>query len=73
MADTIITNSPEGSGGGDGGAGWFVALVVIIGLVVGGVLLYRNGVFNKAAPADTNINVTLPTPDPKPADSGTAN
>ncbi len=73
MADTIITNSPEGSGG-DSGAGWLVALVVIIGLVVGGVMLYRNGVFNKqASPADTNINVTLPNPAPKPADSGTAN
>ncbi len=59
MADTIITNSPEGSGGG---AGWVVALVIIIGLVVGGVVLYRNGVFNKAAPAENNINVTIPNP-----------
>lgn len=60
MADTIITNSPERDGGG---AGWFVALVIIIAVVVGGILLYRSGAFRAVAPAsDTNINVTVPTP-----------
>ena len=63
MADTIITNTPPRDGGGDSGAGWAVALVIIIAVVVGGIILYRKGAF-RAAPAsnDTNINVTLPTP-----------
>jgi len=62
MADTIITNSPERNDG-DGGAGWVVALVIIIAVVVGGVILYRRGAFRTAAPASsTNINVTLPNP-----------
>ena len=61
MADTIITNSPERDG--DGGAGWVVALVIIIAVVVGGIVLYRRGVFRAVAPAgNTNINVTVPTP-----------
>jgi len=60
MADTIVTNSPEGNGGG---AGWFVALIILIAVVIGGVVLYRQGAFRAIAPAgNTNINVTLPTP-----------
>ena len=62
MADTIITNSPE-KGNGDGGAGWIVALVIIIAVVAGGIILYRRGAFRAAAPAsNTNINVTVPNP-----------
>ena len=62
MADTIITNSPERDGG-DGGAGWIVALVLIIAVVVGGIILYRRGAFRAVAPAsNTNINVTVPNP-----------
>ncbi len=64
MADTIITNSPERDG--DSGAGWVVALVIVIAIVVGGILLYRRGVFRSAAPAGkTDINVTIPTPEVK--------
>lgn len=61
MADTII-NTPDK--GGDAGAGWVVALIIIIAVVVGGYVLYQNGVFNRAAPAaeSTNINVTIPNP-----------
>lgn len=58
MADTIITNE---KGGDSGSAGWVVALVIIIAIVVGGVLLYRSGAF-KGGANDTNINVTLPNP-----------
>ena len=60
MADTIITNSPERDG--SGGAGWVVALVIIIAVVVGGIVLYRRGAFRAAAPASNNINVTIPNP-----------
>ena len=60
MADTIITNSPERNDG-DGGAGWVVALVIIIAVVVGGIVLYRRGAF-RAAPASSTINVTIPNP-----------
>ena len=62
MADTIITNSPERDG--ESGAGWVVVLVIIIAVVVGGILLYRRGVFRSAAPASkTEINVKIPTPE----------
>jgi len=60
MADTIITNSPERDG--DSGAGWVVALVIIIAVVVGGIVLYRRGAFRAAAPASNTINVTIPNP-----------
>ncbi len=67
MADTIITNTPDKNGNDSGAAGWLVALVVIIAVIVGGVLLYQKGVFNPApaAPAEegtTNINVVVPNP-----------
>jgi hypothetical protein len=75
MADTIITNSPEK--GGDSGAGWAVALVIIIVLVVGGIILYKKGAFrgNSAAPASngTNINVSIPGGSSGSSDSGTPN
>ena len=61
MADTIITNSPERNDG-NGGAGWVVALVIIIAVVVGGIVLYRRGAFRAAAPASNTINVTIPNP-----------
>ncbi len=61
MADTIITNSPD-KNGSDSGAGWVVALVVVIVLVVGGTILYRRGVFTATPPANNTINVTVPNP-----------
>ena len=68
MADTIITNTPEKSGGG---AGWAVAVLILIVVIVGGVLLYKRGFFRGGAPSnDTNINVTIPNPaDSSGADS----
>lgn len=64
MADTIITNSPDKNNGGDSSAGWAVAFVIIVALLVGGFLLYQGGFFTQAPePADsTNINVTIPNP-----------
>ena len=60
MADTIVTNTP---GTSDSGAGWVVALIILIAVVVGGFFMYQRGFFRAAGPADTNIiNVTIPTP-----------
>ena len=58
MADTTIVNTP-GSGSGDSGAGWMVAVIILIAVVAGGFLWYRYQ--GRAVPADTNINVTIPT------------
>jgi len=61
MADTIVTNSPGTSD--SSAAGWAVALVIVIAVVVGGIVMYQRGMFNTPAPSDTtNINVTIPTP-----------
>ncbi len=66
MADTIITNSPEKNNGGDSGAGWFLAFIIIIALIALGIILYKNGVFSKTPTSttnnSTNINVTTPNP-----------
>lgn len=61
MADTIVTNSP---GQSDSGAvGMVIAFIILLAVIVGGVVLFRNGAFNNNnAPTDTNINVTIPTP-----------
>ena len=67
MADTIVTNSPDTGGGS---AGWAVAVIILLAVIVGGFVLYRNGAFNGTEPADTtNINVTIPTP----TDNGNTN
>lgn len=63
MADTIITNTPPSSNDA-GGAGWAVALVIIVALGIGGYVLYRNGAFRGAPAGDsTNINITNPLPE----------
>lgn len=61
MADTIISNTPR-SGDDSGSAGWVVALVIILAVIIGGVLLYQRGFFSTATPSTTNINVTVPNP-----------
>lgn len=66
MADTIITNErgPERERDrGDSGAGWVVALIIIIALAIGGIILYKRGVFRANTSSDTtNVNVTVPNP-----------
>jgi cell division protein YceG involved in septum cleavage len=60
MADTIITNTPD-KGSGDSGAGWAVAVVILIAVVVGGIILYKKGAFRSNPSSNgTNINVTIP-------------
>ena len=61
MADTIVTNSPGQSD--IGAVGMVIAFIILLAVVGGGVVLFRNGAFNnQAAQPDTNINVTIPTP-----------
>ncbi len=64
MADTIITNTPDR--GADDGGGMVIATLLLIVVAVGGILLYRNGVFNAAPATDsddsTNINISVPNP-----------
>jgi len=62
MADTII-NTPA-SNNDSGAAGWVVALIVILGVIVGGFFLYRHyGAYSAPTQAGaTNINVTVPNP-----------
>ena len=69
MTDTIITNTPRSSDD-SGGAGWLVALVIILAVGIGGLVLYQKGFFNGNGETTTNINVTIPdpvTPIPEPA------
>lgn len=67
MADTIISNTPNASDEGSG-AGWAVALVIIVAVIIGGVVLYQRGFLGADAPTTpstpgtTNINVTVPDP-----------
>lgn len=67
MADTIISNTP-GSRGDSEMAGWVLALLVILAMVVAGVVLYQNDFFRSATDTSdtTNINVTTPDLVPKP-------
>jgi hypothetical protein len=59
MADTIITNTPRSSDD-SGGAGWVVALVIILAITIGGLVLYQKGFFNGNEESTTNINVSIP-------------
>ena len=60
MADTIITTPPASS---DSGAGWAVAFVIILAVVlVGGFFVYKYRFAGGAPSGGTNINVTIPTP-----------
>ena len=62
MADTIITHTPRSSTADEGSAGWMVALVVILAVVIAGTFMYQRGYFSSNAPDATNINVTVPNP-----------
>jgi len=61
MADTIISNIPS-SADESGSAGWIVALVIVLAVIIGSVVLYQKGFFGTATPSTTNINVTVPNP-----------
>ena len=67
MADTIInTPSPQSE---NGNAGWAVAVIILVLIIVGGIVWYRT--YHSAAPAPagdtTNVNVTVPSTGTKPA------
>ena len=60
MADTIVNTPPSND---SGAAGWAVALIVLIAVIVGGFVWYRYySVPQEPAPDNTNINITVPTP-----------
>jgi len=58
MADTIVNTPSQDSGT----AGWAVAVIILLAVIVGGFLWYRS--HGAAAPAQpgANINVTIPAP-----------
>lgn len=59
MTETTIVNPPSN----DTGAGWAVALVILIVVIVGGFFWYKTyGIPAPAQNSGTNINVTIPTP-----------
>ena len=71
MADTIVTNTPGTND--NGAAGWVVALIVLVAVIVAGIVMYQRGFFMQSAqtPSSTNINVTVPNPTtPAPATGG---
>lgn len=55
---TIVNNPGVPVDRSDSGAGWAVAVIVLLALVVGAYFVWGN--FRGAAPASTNVNVTLP-------------
>lgn len=57
MADTIV-NTPERS---DSAAGWAIAAVIVVAVIIGAVLLFRNGLPGVPDTGGTNINVEVPT------------
>ena len=65
MADTIVTNTPA-TQSDSGAAGWIVALIVLVAVIVAGIVLYQRGFLGGAnqpqTPDTTNINVTVPNP-----------
>ncbi len=60
MADTIV-NTPTTTDSGS--AGWAIAVIVLIAVIVGGFVWFRYyKAPQPAAESGTNINVTIPTP-----------
>jgi hypothetical protein len=60
MADTIV-NTPSSQD--SGGAGWAVAVIILLAVIVGGFVWYRShGAAAPAQPGAANINVTIPAP-----------
>lgn len=57
MADTIV-NTP---GQSDSAAGWAIAAVIVVAIIIGAVLLFRTGLPGVPDTGGTNINVEVPT------------
>ena len=71
MSETTIVNP---SSQDSGAAGWMVALIVLIAVIVGGFLWYRSyGGSHTAGPSSTNVNVTIPNPVAGGGSAGGAN
>ncbi|MDO8552259.1 MAG: hypothetical protein Q7S01_01875 [bacterium] len=59
MAESTIVNTPARD---DGAAGWAVAVIVLIAVVILGILWFRlYGTPAPATPQTGDINVTIPT------------
>lgn len=58
MADTIVNTPVERS---DSAAGWAIAAVIVVAIIIGAVLLFRNGLPGVPNTGGTNINVEVPT------------
>lgn len=62
MADTIV-NTPPSNSNDSGAAGWAVALIILLAVIVGGFVWYRYYGVPQTSASDTNtINVTIPAP-----------
>ncbi len=56
MADTIVTGSS------DSGAGWAVAVIILLAVVVGGFVWFRYHPASAPAAPGASVNVTIPNP-----------
>lgn len=59
MADTII-NTPGAQGDSASAVGWVAALIIVLALIVGAFVWYRNGAVPNV-PSTGDINVTIPS------------
>ena len=66
MTDTTILNTTPAQVTEDSGAGWAVALIIALAVIVGGLVWYRYySPYANSAPSNpttTNINVIVPLP-----------
>jgi heme/copper-type cytochrome/quinol oxidase subunit 2 len=59
---TTVINTPATPESGDGGAGWAVAVIILLAVIGVGVYFWIH--YRSAPSGATNINVTLPTNPP---------
>ncbi|HEY4488536.1 MAG TPA: hypothetical protein VJB97_03385 [Candidatus Paceibacterota bacterium] len=59
MADTIVHTDRDRTN--DSAVGWFVGLIALLALVIGGILWYRSATPGIPNTGD-DINVTIPVP-----------
>lgn len=61
MADTIL-NTPERGTREVDSAGWAIAIVILLAVVIGGLLLFRQAGVTPGTPnTGTDLNVTVPS------------